>query len=170
MAWTVVKQALFGMSVFAVVTKGQQQQQGYFFSLMNFKPSLKPVHYISNGMPRPTFSSVLLPAWVKGEEGVFLFSWQWNSRVDLPFDAFKIYSVLQWDIGLVSLEIISTFIVMGTVYSCWNWNAEMALLWKYIACYSKKILFSGRTICTIITENKRSVNSSRKSGWLCWIV
>lgn len=30
MAWTVVKQALFGMSVFQVVTKGQQQQQGYF--------------------------------------------------------------------------------------------------------------------------------------------
>lgn len=27
-AWTVVKPALFGMSVFQVVTKGQQQQQG----------------------------------------------------------------------------------------------------------------------------------------------
>lgn len=30
MPWTAVKQALFGMSVFQVVTKGQQQQQGYF--------------------------------------------------------------------------------------------------------------------------------------------
>lgn len=30
MAWTVVKQALFGMSAFQVVTKGQQQQQGCF--------------------------------------------------------------------------------------------------------------------------------------------
>lgn len=29
-AWIVVKPALFGMSVFQVVTKGQQQQQGYF--------------------------------------------------------------------------------------------------------------------------------------------
>lgn len=39
---------------------------------MNFKPSLKPAHYISNGVPRPAFSSVLLPAWLKGEEAVFL--------------------------------------------------------------------------------------------------
>lgn len=29
MTWTAVKQALFGMSVFQM-TKGQQQQQGYF--------------------------------------------------------------------------------------------------------------------------------------------
>lgn len=39
---------------------------------MNSKPFLKPAHYISNGVPRPAFSSVLLPAWLKGEEGVFL--------------------------------------------------------------------------------------------------
>lgn len=63
------KTSFFGVSVFQVLTKGQQQ--GYFSSL-NFKPSLKPVHYINNGVPRPAFSSVLLPAWLKGEEDVFL--------------------------------------------------------------------------------------------------
>lgn len=46
--------------------------KGLFFSLMNFKPSLKHVHYISNGVPRPAFSSVVLSTRLKGEEGVFL--------------------------------------------------------------------------------------------------
>lgn len=73
MAWTIVKQALFGMSVFQIVAKGQQQKQHYFlFELQTF---LKTVHCISNGVLRPAFSSVLpflSPAWLKDKEVEFL--------------------------------------------------------------------------------------------------